>query len=260
MTPDVAPARVRVGCVQYLNARPLIDDWPGAVVFDHPSALCRQLSAGDLDVALVSSFEFLREPEYLAVAGIAIASDGPVFSVFVASRGPFEQLRAIELDPASLTSVNLLTCLLGERGMQVEYRSPRADLPSRHVGRLLIGDQAIRFRRKHGDDFVFTDLGELWKSATGLPFVYALWLIRPGVHETYTIADSLRAVRDANVQRLAALASRVEEFEPEFCRFYWERCLRFDFGERERAGLLEWRTLCQKHRLLPPRNAALNLI
>ena len=34
----------------------LIHGWEGPVQFDHPSALCRQLAAGALDVSLVSSF------------------------------------------------------------------------------------------------------------------------------------------------------------------------------------------------------------
>jgi len=49
---------LRIGCVKYLNARPLIYGWSGAVDFDHPAALCRKLEHGDLDVALVSSLEY----------------------------------------------------------------------------------------------------------------------------------------------------------------------------------------------------------
>src|SRR2546423_3008368 len=78
---------MRIGCVKYLNARPLIHGWPTDVVLDHPSALCARLSRGELDVALVSSFEFLRNPIYRIVDGISISSDGPVHSVIVAYGG-----------------------------------------------------------------------------------------------------------------------------------------------------------------------------
>ena len=54
----------RLGCVSYLNARPLIYGWPGDVHFDHPSVLCELLAASIFDVALVSSFEYLRNPVY----------------------------------------------------------------------------------------------------------------------------------------------------------------------------------------------------
>ena len=103
----------RIGCVKYVNARPLIRGWPGPVEFDHPSALCRRLAKGELDVALVSSFEFLRNPVYTIVDGVAIASDGPVYSVFLA-RARGHDSREIELDPASTTGVSLLRCALAD--------------------------------------------------------------------------------------------------------------------------------------------------
>ena len=85
--------------------------------FDHPSALCNKLAAGELDVALVSSFEFLRNPIYRIVDDVSISSDGPVYSVVVAHRGEIGQIEEIELDPASETSANLLYCLIAEFGL-----------------------------------------------------------------------------------------------------------------------------------------------
>ena len=114
---------VRVGCVKYLNARPLIRGWPGNVEFDHPSALCQRLAKGQLDVALVSSFEFLRNPIYRIVDDVSISSDGPVYSVVVAHRGKFSDIEEIELDPASETSANLLRCLLAELRLTQDYLS-----------------------------------------------------------------------------------------------------------------------------------------
>jgi predicted solute-binding protein len=86
---------LRIGCVKYLNARPLIHGWPGEVVFDHPSVLCERLAAAQLDVALVSSFEFLRNPVYTLVDGISISSNGPVHSVFVAHNGDLSEIEEI---------------------------------------------------------------------------------------------------------------------------------------------------------------------
>jgi predicted solute-binding protein len=106
---------LRIGCVQYLNAQPLIHGWPAPVVFDHPAALCGMLSAGELDVALVSSFEFLWNPVYSIADDLAVAADGAVYSVFVAHLGAFEDLSEIVVDPASLTSVNLLRCRSSSR-------------------------------------------------------------------------------------------------------------------------------------------------
>jgi predicted solute-binding protein/REP element-mobilizing transposase RayT len=552
---------LRIGCVKYLNALPLIRGWPDEVDFDHPSALCQRLANGELDVALVSSFEFLRNPLYRIVDDISISSDGPVYSVVLAHCGELSDIQEIELDPASETSINLLRCLLAELGLKprlsrnidlesvcsagsqpavsapaqafesqtaenisaghtgkmpmfqspaalqtaasttiqgpafrgfdqnadihrtrrnlphweqegatyfatfrlgdavparlatrwreelqtwrkfhpepwdaavaAEYRKrflqprenwldqghgscllrnpeagqivanalrffdgqryhldtfvvmpnhvhvliqplmgfrlseiirswksytarqinrvlahsgtvwmqesfdrivrdwdslvrcrayiarnpekarlrngefilftseklrnidlqsvrpassqptgqnaaenisagrtgrmPMFQLP--HRARLIIGDQAIAFRREHAGEFQFWDLGEQWKKLTGLPFVYALWLIRPEVVDAKSVAQRLRALRDENLTNLDDLVSdsfagggeRDSRSMTEFLTQYYSEYLRFSFGETEKQGLEHFAHLCVRHGLLPRRDRTLNL-
>lgn len=248
---------LRIGCVGYLNARPLVDGWRGPIEFDNPAALCAKLRAGELDIALVSSFEYLRDPRYAIVDGIAIASDGPVYSVIVASSTPVGDATTVELDPASVTSVNLLRCLLPSLPT-AGGRAFDAPIPD-HTARLLIGDQAIRFRQRHEEEYRITDLGELWRERASLPFVYALWLARPEINAT-VIAEQLRSLRDENMQRLDELAATQRDFAPEFARLYWREHLKFDFGDREKAGLLTFRSLCEEHGVLPRSQAPLKLV
>jgi predicted solute-binding protein len=242
---------LRIGCVKYLNARPLIRGWLGRVDLDHPSALCKRLANGELDVALVSSFEFLRNPIYPIVNDISISSAGPVYSVVVAHRGEISQIKEIELDPASETSINLLRCLLAGANL-----NPRlllhSELPiTERRARLLIGDQAICFRQKRANEFRFWDLGEEWKKIVDLPFVYALWLVRPEVVDARTIADRLRALRDENLADIDKLIAEEKEFDRDFCRRYYRENLRFGFGDKERAGLREFYKRCFEQHLLP---------
>jgi chorismate dehydratase len=252
------PDPLRLGCVKYLNARPLITGWDGDVALDHPSALCARLARGQLDVALVSSFEFLRNPIYRIVEGVSISSDGPVYSVVVAHRAEFDEVTQIALDPAAETSGNLLRCLLAELNLKPAIRSTSS--VANDSARLLIGDQAIRFRQRHRDDFRFWDLGEQWKKLRGVPFVYALWLVRPEVQNVKLIADRLRALRDQNLARIEKVIVRETEFDPEFCRRYYRDYLRFSLGEEGKKGLLAFAELCQKHGLLPQRELALDLV
>jgi len=283
---------LRLGCVKYLNARPLIRGWQDDVDFDHPSALCSKLAAGELDLALVSSFEFLRNPTYRIVDDVSISSAGPVYSVIVAHRGDISEVEEIELDPAAETSGNLLRCLLTEHKWKprlvrnTDFQSVRpADIlsgvqdsaDSKAAGRtgntpmfqpfsaarLLIGDQAIRFRQRHAGEFQFWDLGEQWNRLVGLPFVYALWLIRPEVRDFKSVANGLRALRDENLANLDQLIAEVvaprmrddpghrKEFDPQFCARYYREHLRFSFGEKEKEGLSEFYKRCVKQRLLP---------
>jgi chorismate dehydratase len=307
---------LRIGCVKYVNARPLIRGWLRNVEFDHPSALCQRLANGDLDVALVSSFEYLRNPVYRIVDGVSISSDGPVYSVVVVHCGEFSNVEEIALDPASQTSVNLLRCILKELGLKPRLignigfqpvrlaglqpadsaavqpaesktaenlsagrtGSPRRIRPvpdtmpmfqSAHCARLLIGDQAIRFRQKHAGEFQFWDLGEQWKKLTGLPFVYALWLIRLEVADAKSIAQRLRKLRDKNLASLDALIAEAvagvgdpgnRKMTRAFLARYYRKHLRFNFGEKEKRGLQTFADLCVRHGLLARRAGAFNVV
>jgi len=251
-------APLRIGCVKYLNARPLIRGWAGDICLESPSVLCRKLAVGELDVALVSSFEFLRNPVYRIVDGVSISSDGPVYSVVVAHQKTVSEIEEVELDPASETSVNLLRCLLAERQLRPRFFQ-RSATPDAGKARLLIGDQAIRFRRDH-PDFQFWDLGEEWSKNTGLPFVYALWLIRPEISAPEVIAKQLRARCHENLNDLETLIATESDFSPEFCRTYYRDYLRFGFGDKEKQSLKRFQELCVTHKLLPDRRIELTVV
>jgi len=284
---------LRIGCVKYLNARPLIHGWSGAVDFDHPAALCRKLERGDLDVALVSSLEYLRRPIYRIIDGVSISARGAVYSVIVAHNEDLSRAEEIEIDPASETSVALLRCLLRQRGLNPRLRVRNTDLESvrraelysaeseaasgsvevqtadsmsagrtgqRPVFRLLIGDQAIRFRAEHSERYHYWDLAESWTKITSLPFVFAFWLIRPKINNANEIADILRQLRDHNLENLDDLVSTQSEVSPAFCRKYYREHLFFDFGEREKAGLREFHYHCLLNKVDVAPDLQLNLV
>ena len=65
--------KIRVGAVNYLNSKPLIEGLADLVpqadlVLDYPSRLADQLSGGTLDVALVPSIASLLDPDYEVVS------------------------------------------------------------------------------------------------------------------------------------------------------------------------------------------------
>jgi len=283
---------LRIGCVKYLNARPLIQGWSGAVDFDHPAALCRKLERGDLDVALVSSLEYLRRPIYRIVDRVSISAYGAVYSVIVAHNEDLSRAQEIDIDPASETSVALLRCLLDQRDLKprlvrnTDLQSVRrAELHSAEpatmrasagpetaesmsagrtgqgpVFRLLIGDQAIRFRAEHGERYHYWDLAETWTKMTSLPFAFAFWLIRPEIQNAKGIADKLRALRDHNVASIDELALSQSEVSPTFCRKYYREHLFFNFDEREKAGLREFHRRCLLNKIDVAPYLRLNLV
>lgn len=238
-----ALARIRVGCVKYLNSKPLIHGCDAPVIFDHPSGLARDLVAGRLDVALVPVFEALRTPSYPAVDGVAIACDGPVYSVFLAHRGPLEEIRTITLDPASLTSVHLLQVLLREfHGLKPTCLPPGSGETD---AELIIGNQAIDFRLQDGGQHRIFDLGEEWRRCTGLPFVFAVWLMRPGLPDQPQIAEELRRLKTEGLTHLPEIVQAEEH--PELAAKYLTEYIRFDLGPQEKAAIARYRELLERH-------------
>jgi predicted solute-binding protein len=236
---------LRVGCVQYLNAKPLIYGYDGDVTFDHPAVLARELALGRLDVALVPVFEALRAPHYAIVDGCAVACEGPVHSVVLAYRGKLQDIRSVALDPASMSSVHLLKVLLAEfHGMHPDYRDDGE-------ARLLIGNQAIEFRAcAHDQPWQFLDLGEEWRRQTGLPFVFAVWALRPDVCNRSAIADAFRALKAHGLANLAAIVSAERVQDAAFRQRYLGGHIRYDLGAREKQGLALYRELLAKWLLI----------
>ncbi len=191
-------------------------------------------------------FEALREPHYTLAEGVAIASDGPVYSVFLAHRGPLSEVGTIALDPASLTSVHLLKVLLAEyHGLRPQFVE-LWEFPAKADAALLIGNQAIDFRRQADCDFAILDLGEEWRRCTGLPFVFAPWLLRPGLPDAVPVADDLRALKRYGLAHLAEIVDQ-EPRDLVFTERYLTQYIRFDLGDREKAGIEKFRELLARH-------------
>ena len=74
--------------------------------------------------------------------------------------------------------------------------------------------------------------------------MFALWLIRREASDAKEIADTLRQLRDRNLQNLDDLVSSQTQVSAEFCRKYHREHLFFEFGEREKAGLREFHRRC----------------
>lgn len=236
---------LRVGAVSYLNTKPLVEGLldlaPSLDLrFDLPSRLADDLSAGELDVALIPSIEFFQNPDYELVSDACIGCRGAVLSVKLLSRVPMQQIRTLALDEGSRTSAALTKILLRERFGIVPQceRLPigKGAEDTQTDAVLLIGDRAI-----HSPQTGFVeewDLGDQWCRWSELPFVFAVWTARPGI-ETGDVTLALEQARDRGVANLARIAAeqapRVGLSEAE-CLSYLRDNLYFYFGPRERRG------------------------
>lgn len=200
----------------------------------HPAPLARALHARELDLALVPVFECLLHPGYRILDGFGICCRGPVKSVFLAHHLPLEEIRSIALDAASLTSVNLLKLLCARHfKIQPEFveQGEKAD------AELWIGDQALDYLICHP----FTpriDLGEAWMEYSGLPFVFAVWAIHPGVDLSQELAETLREIFESGLGKRRLLARAEEDYE------YLTRFIRYEIGVSEKEAIFRFAREC----------------
>jgi len=247
---------IRLGAVGYLNARPLVyqlERSPNFTLrFDFPSKCADLLHAGDIDVGLIPSIEYLRGAPLAIVPDLAIASRGPVTSVMLYTTRPMKDVRSIAMDTSSRTSVALVRVLcakLFKVDPAIEPLAPNLDtMLKRCDAALMIGDNALFEPRVPSPEprapspeprLEVVDLGEAWTQLTGLAFVYAFWAGKPGVLTPAHVKE-LQETRDRGVAEAETVARQYLQDAPEWqargARYLRDN-INYHFGDEERAGL-----------------------
>jgi len=238
---------VRIGAVVYLNARPLtwaLDRSPQRwnVRYDLPAVCSALLHAGDVDLGLVPSIDYLHSTDYRLVPGVGIGSRGPIASVALYTRVPVGDIRRIALDTSSRTSVTLIRVLCRHHfQIAPEFVPHGPDLAAMTTAcdaGLLIGDPA--FDADHEAlGLTKIDLGAAWTAMTGLPFVYAAWTGRAGAIDADDVA-ALQAAQADGVRAAGAIAAeygRGDALRAARALAYLRDNVRYGLGPDEAAGL-----------------------
>jgi len=179
---------LRASLVDYVNAWPLTWGFLRRAVegvealTDIPSACADRLARGEVEAGLVPSVEAARIPGIRIVRGVGIASRERVRSVILVSRQPLEAAKTVALDVASRSSAAMARILFHDLlGVKPRFHAAAPDLDqmlSHHDAALLIGDPALRADLS---GLHVLDLAEGWRRLTDLPFVFAVWAVRPSV-------------------------------------------------------------------------------
>ncbi|SPQ00511.1 conserved hypothetical protein [Candidatus Sulfobium mesophilum] len=215
-----------------------------------PSFLNREIREGRLDISPSSSIEYLRNKDrYDLIEGHSISSSGPVGSIFLFSKRPIEALgnATVFTSSQSETSVAMINIIL-KKFLRTECTFISTSEPIRKVlahaeAYMLIGDDALRESLKWPELKVY-DIGDLWFKHTGLPSVFALWIVRK---ECLTDKRELlaRFKRDLDTAKVSALRDLETVAAASPLRgvlsgrelvSYWEG-ISYDFGEAHRKGL-----------------------
>lgn len=230
---------LRVGKVSYSNTLPLfysLKDFD--LIEGHPSELVKKLREGEIDAGIVSSVEFFFNPEeYFVLPDISISSRGKVCSVLLLSKRPVKEVKSVRITPNSLTSRYLLGYMLKEvHGVYPEEVTEGED------AFLSIGDEALRLRKDY--EFAY-DLGEEWFNHTGLPFVFALFLVRKDAPKG-RVKELYKEVKTSLKNFFSDLESGRLDLGEDFLKHYLSECIDYNLGKEHLESLKRFFSFMEK--------------
>lgn len=255
----------RISIIEYLNAAPLNYGFKHGLGYQHfhlqfhvPSVCADKLRSGEVDAGIVSSIEYLRIPGLRIVPGLCIASPKRVRSVGILSKVPPEEIRSLALDTSSRSSVVLARMLLRERygadPVTEEMGPDLEEMLKDHDAAVMIGDRFMRARR---EGLLVLDLAEEWHSWTGLPFVFALWLVRedaPVLPLPGGVGPFFHRSLEAGMQHLSDIvdeAWRSIGWTKLELREYLTENISYNLGEAERESLALFYEKAVRHGFAP---------
>jgi chorismate dehydratase len=174
--------------VSYFNSRPYVEGLQAEFAADElsilervPAACAEAFASGEADIALLPVGAMLDLPADLAfqiLPDFCIGASGTVDSVFLFSNEPIADLSLIYRDPHSRTSNGLAQVLAANHwhtSPAWSDASPPLEALPPGTGAIVIGDRAMAWR----PHFAYvTDLAAEWTHYTGLPFAFAVWVLR----------------------------------------------------------------------------------
>lgn len=256
-----------LGVPRYANTAPLyhfLEEGDGVSFrYGVPTELNRWLLEGEVDLSLVSSYFYLKHASKLRpLPDFSVADLGPVYSVNLFHRKPWQDLKKVALTTESATSIELLKYLLALDGVEAEYTPEQGglELLERYDAVLLIGDSAIATYfglfsiipesvhqvpttftggQTPGMALQVTDLSMRWFEKTRLPFVFAVWATNKNTPPPPEVIRRLRNARSLGLGNLSAVAGteaqRLGVHERLMQHYLWN--FRYHLEAPDRLGL-----------------------
>jgi len=236
----------RFSVLPYANASPLvhfIGESPPEVSLSYhpPRHSVAALLDGQADAALIPIVDFFTHRELRMVPGLGICADGDVTSVLLQCQRPLPTVTTIGLDPESKTSNVLVRVLARDhfplsRGVEFTHGIAKTQAS------VCIGDRALRA----APALESYDLAGEWKKMTGLPFVFAVWVVHRSCPCVEEISQLLRQAKNRGCEsrrQLAGLCSRRLGLPEDRCYDYLAHRLHYDMGPGDVEGMSLFREL-----------------
>jgi chorismate dehydratase len=276
--------RIRMAAIHFLNPAPLMWDFEHEprrsdlreryqIGYTTPSRCARELAAGDADIGLVPVAAHATTPSLLIVPGCTVAALDRVRSIILIVRPQqgISGVRTVAADTSSRTSYAYTRILF-----DIFWKVPAVFLPHPPVlesmlavadAALLIGDPALLAledkearEARTGERLLYLDLAHEWHGFTGLPWVSAVWALRPGaLEETRACAtgmvEDLQSSRDHGLEHVEDLvvewSTRIA-VPPDTIRSYLTGNIHYILDEACLRGLDVFYRLAAECGALPP--------
>ena len=278
---------LRVSTIAFLNPAPLLYNFehePTATAlrqhydihYTSPATCAAELhsSAADLGLIPIASLT----PELAIVPGCTIASRDEVRSILLLVKNPnrlsipeaLKQVRTVAADTASRSSVAYARILFEHFHQThptfIDLPADPASMLSAADAALLIGDPALLARERRtaidgrSSTLLWLDLAHLWRELTGLPWVAAVWALRPEALSAANLTPQ-QLIQDLTASRdngLAHTEQLVNEWTPRLAissntiRTYLRHNIHYTLDPDCLQAIELFRTLAAKINALPP--------
>jgi chorismate dehydratase len=238
---------LKVGHMTYLNSEVFYRKLPVdscELVAMPPRAMAAAVESGDLHAGPLPIAEVIRLGDTVRSLGnLGVSSDGPAMSVFLFSHKPVEELSGskIAVTTHTATSIQLLRVLFADLWNVSGHEF--VELTDEHEAALWIGDPALE-QLSAGNYPHNYDLGTAWKSLTGLPFVFAEWVIRTDASSQQAqeferiLVEATKLGLDS-VDEISSIRSSESMTEADVAKYV--RNFAYIFGANERSGQREFK-------------------
>lgn len=272
---------LRVAAINFLNPAPLMWDFEHlplsetlasrySLHYTQPSQCAAELLAGRADLGLIPIASLT--PELAIVPGCAIASLDQVRSIQLILKAPFtlETVRTVAADTASRSSLAYAEILFRKfAGNHPDFHPAAADpiaMLESSDACILIGDPALlALEARAGIEAAvgpctWLDLAHLWRQHTGLPWVAAVWAVRPEALRQTSLAPSVLAAdlqhsRDHGLSHIEDLVRQWTPriaIPPETIRLYLTRNIHYLLDEECLRATQLFRQHAAELDVLPP--------
>lgn len=230
----------RLALVNYLNTLPFSEglklnefDTQLEIFPVTPSQCATMYEEGRVDISLCPIGALSELPPYKLWGNYCIGADGEVGTVVLLSKVPLDQITSVRFDDHSRTS-NMLLQILANRYWHKDWDYYFNSDTAQAESCLMIGDKVFKNKAEYPFQY---DLASAWKSLTGLPMVFAVWIARPDIPDE--ILNQLDVAFHSGMEFMASGKNGLEAWQRDYLMH--NISYPFDMAKREAMQLFfQW--------------------